>query len=125
MNDYNNNNPQGDNNGKNNNKRGGARVFVTLIIAAIVTLIIISSIRSVIDNVKYKETSYTEFYNSVNSGRVSEVNYESDRITYKLRSDEEYNKYMDSLKENNNNEQTDNTSQTSAAAMEWAPTQTT
>ena len=91
--DNNNNNPQGGNGDKNNNRRGGARILITLIFAAIITLIAISSIRSVIDNVKYKETSYTEFYNSVNSGRVSEVNYESDKITYKLRSDEEYNKY--------------------------------
>ena len=98
--DNNNNNPQGGNGDKNNNRRGGARILITLIFAAIITLIVISSIRSAIDNVKYKETSYTEFYNSVNSGRVSEVNYESDKITYKLRSDEEYNKYIDSLKAN-------------------------
>ena len=129
--DNNNNNPQGGNGDKNNNRRGGARILITLIFAAIITLIAISSIRSVIDNVKYKETSYTEFYNSVNSGRVSEVNYESDKITYKLRSDEEYNKYIDSLKANETNgatestSDTENTPQTSASAIEWAPTQTT
>lgn len=65
--DNNNNNPQGGNGDKNNNRRGGARILITLIFAAIITLIAISSIRSAIDNVKYKETSYTEFYNSVNS----------------------------------------------------------
>lgn len=93
-NNYNNNNGNnnynnrggGRNNNQNNNNEKKPKNFNTLlviIIAGVLTFIGITILNNMIRGAAYKEISYTEFLNMVDSNQIQEVEFDSDRILIK------------------------------------------
>ena len=88
-NNMNGNNSGGNNNGGNNNggnNRNGMTVMI-FILAALVVLFLTSLLNSCAKDAANKEITYSEFINMVESDKVEEVIFTSNRIKIKPRSE--------------------------------------
>lgn len=82
-----NNNNNGNNNGRNNggNNRNGMTVMI-FILAALVVLFLTSLLNSCAKDATNKEVTYSEFINMIESDKVEEVTFTSNRIKIKPKS---------------------------------------
>ncbi len=76
----NNNQNNNRNNQNNNKKQKNFNTILILAIAAVLTFIGFSLLRGLLNNVRFKEISYTEFLQMVEDDKISEVKFDADRI---------------------------------------------
>ncbi len=76
----NNNQNNNRNNQNNNKKQKNFNTILILAIAAVLTFIGFSLLRGLLNNVHFKEISYTEFLQMVEDDKIAEVKFDADRI---------------------------------------------
>lgn len=76
----NNNQNNNRNNQNNNKKQKNFNTILILAIAAVLTFIGFSLLRGLLNNVRFKEISYTEFLQMVEDDKIAEVKFDADRI---------------------------------------------
>lgn len=87
-NNYGNRNNNPNNKNGNDGKKPKINTIVIIVIAAALTFIGITMLQNMINNATYKKVSYDEFLQMVNEEKVSEVQFDSDRILIKPSGDQ-------------------------------------
>ncbi len=88
FNGQNQNNNQGDGNNNKNNKNGKkGQSIMTFIMLALVALFIVSLVSSRFSSINKKETTYSEFLESIKNKEIESVEFGSNQINYKLTDD--------------------------------------